>query len=204
MNYVKLAIAAAVLFAVYMFGHSVATNKGDAAMGKAKAEFAEERTAWAHERTEINAKALAALSDAKAKADQKEQELRAGFSKAEKQYQLRIKELENARNQADTRIADTGPDGGLWAPVEGTTCRPTGDSGNTANVSQATGSTGRLAGTLQCRLTTQVAQALVQITSDADKKTELLNKCIDSLAVPSTVLNPLPTDPVPSLQLQTN
>lgn len=201
MNYVKIAIAAAVLFAVYMFGHSVASNAGEAALGNANAAFgkersawADERTTWAHERTDLNAKALAALSDAKAKADQKEQELRAGFNKAEKQYQLRIKELENARNQADTLIADAGPDGGLWASVDAASCHPAGDSGNAANVPKAAGSSSRPADTLQCRLTTKVAQTLVQITSEADKKTELLNKCIDTLAVPPTVLNPSPPE----------
>lgn len=201
MNYVKLAIAAAILFAVYSFGHSVATDKGVAALNKAKAEFAvketewaDERTAWAHERTEINEKALKTLQAAHDKAAQQEQELRAGFNKAEKQYQLRIKELENARNQATTLIADNGPDGGLWAPVEAATCRPTGNGGDAASLPKAPGSTGGLTGTLQCRLTTKVAQALVQITSEADSKTELLNKCIDTLAVPPAVMNPLPSD----------
>lgn len=194
MNYIKLVVAAVALFLAYSFGHSVAESKGEAALNLAKSEFADERKTWADERAEINSKSLEAIRKTKEEAEAKEAQLRVGFNKAEKQYKLRIKELEDARKQADTLIADPGPDGGLWASVEAASCKPPGDSGDSSNVSKAAGSASRSADTLQCRLTTKVAQALVQIVSEADKKTELLNKCIDALAVPVNVLNPLPTD----------
>jgi hypothetical protein len=194
MNYVKLIVAAAIVVSAYGFGHSVATDKGEAKLKSAEADFWKEKQTWANERAELNNVALENLTRAKKEADQKEQELRMGFTNAEKKYQRRIKGLENAQNEANKRINDVSPTGGLWASIDAASCFTPGNGSNSANVPKTPGSSSGSAEPLQCRLTTTFAQALVKIATDADKQTELLNKCIDSLAVPPSVLNPLKPD----------
>lgn len=206
--YVKLGIAAAALIGSFWFGHSVAENAGEANLETAKAEFSIERAGWADERTkwaderakwanqiaELNAQAVDAIQREIALANAKEQKLRAEFARSEQKYQQRIKELENARKQADTIVADTGPSGGLWAPVDAATC--SAYSGGTAGATQAGNPTSGTPATLRCRLTTPTAQALVQIADESDKKVELLNRCIDRLNSQVNVLNPAePTQP---------
>ncbi len=166
-------------------GHYVAKVAGEREAARLVQEFGKERTAfqaekvaWAHERADLNRQAFAALSAEIAKARQAEDEMRKHFASTEKKYQARIKELENARKQADSIVDNPGPDGGLWAQVDRASCYSGGDA---ANLSKAAGAASGTATTLHCRLATPVAQTLVQMMDDSDKKVELLNRCIDRL-----------------------
>lgn len=170
-------------------GHYVAKVAGEREAARLVQEFGKERTAfqaekvaWAHERAEMNRQAFAALSAEIAKARQAEDEMRRHFASTEKKYQARIKELENARKQADSIVDNPGPDGGLWAQVDRASCYTPGSGGDAANLSKATGNADGAATTLRCRLATPVAKALVEIVDKADKQTELLNRCIGLLA----------------------
>lgn len=193
-TYIKIGLAIAVVAGAYAFGHSVATDKGEAALNKAKAEFSVERTEWANERTALSVEAAKALEAQVAAANTKEKEMRSAHRTAELKYQKRIKELEDARTKADIIIADTTPTGGLWINVEAATCTAPGSSQPRTSLSQATGSSERLASTLRCRIAEPDAKALVQIGHTADKRTELLNKCVATLNSQVDVLAPL--DPV--------
>ena len=199
---VKAGIAAAALLGAALVGfgagHWIAENAGEHKLAKAEKAFDDERTiwqndrtAWANERADINSKSLKAIQDAKADSERKEADLRLTFANNEKKYRQRIKELENAQTTANTLIDNPGPDGGLWASAYGPSCTASSGSGNAANVPSAPGPTSGFAGTVRCRLTTETSKALVQIMAEADKKTELLNKCIGTLTGQVNTLNPL-------------
>ena len=176
-------------------GHYVAKVAGEREAARLVQEFGKERTAfqgekvaWANERADLNRQAFAALSAEIAKARRAEEEMRKQFASTEKKYQARIKELENARKQADSIIDNPGPDGGLWASVDRSSCYPPGGDSNAADLSKAAGAASGTATTLRCRLATPVAQTLVQMMDDSDKKVELLNRCIDRLNAQVTTL----------------
>lgn len=191
--YVKLGIAAAALLGSFWFGHSVAESQGEADLMTAKAEFSverenwadervkfeQERTSWANQIAELNAQAVKAMQEQIAIAAAKEKRMREEFARAEQKYNQRIKELENARKQADTIVADTSPTGGLWAQIDAASC--TAGSGSSTDVPQARNPASGAPAALHCRLATPVAQTLVQMMDDSDKKVELLNRCIDRL-----------------------
>lgn len=167
-------------------GHYVAKVAGEREAARLVQEFGKERTAfqadkvaWAHERADLNRQAFAALSAEIAKARQAEDEMRRQFASTEKKYQARIKELENARKQADSIVDNPGPDGGLWAQIDAASC--TAGSGSSTDVPQARNPASGAPAALHCRLATPVAQTLVQMMDDSDKKVELLNRCIDRL-----------------------
>jgi len=167
-------------------GHYVAKVAGEREAARLVQEFGKERTAfqgekvaWANERADMNRRAFDALSNEIDKARRAEEEMRKQFASTEKKYQARIKELENARKQADTIVADTSPTGGLWAQIDAASC--TAGSGSSTDVPQARNPASGAPAALHCRLATPVAQTLVQMMDDSDKKVELLNRCIDRL-----------------------
>jgi hypothetical protein len=178
-------------------GHYVAKVAGEREAARLVQEFGKERTAfqgekvaWANERADMNRRAFDALSNEIDKARRAEEEMRKQFASTEKKYQARIKELENARKQADSIIDNPGPDGGLWASVDRSSCYPPGGDSNAADLSKAAGAASGTATTLRCRLTTPTAQALVEMMDQSDKHTELLNRCIGLLNAPLKILNP--------------
>lgn len=172
-------------------GHNIAKTAGEVKVAAVKADmhtaelaYERERQGWIADRAKMNADSLAALTKAHQEAADKEAAIRVGFSNAEKQYRKKIKELENAKSEAERRIVDNSPTGGLWVSVEGASCSGDtagGQSRGKADMSPPTGSTVGSPGALQCRLAQPLAQALVQIVSEADHRTELLNKCIGVL-----------------------
>jgi hypothetical protein len=216
MGYIQLIIAIGVAIGGYAFGHSSATKTGELKVAavqkqmtaereklkedfdKERKVFNTERQGWIAERAEMNASSLRALQKAHADAANKEANIRAGFAASEKAYKKRIKELEDAKKEADRRIDDNTIAGGLWVTVEGGSCsaHPSrGESGGAADMSASSGSAPGPSGSLQCRLTRPFAKALVEIVAEGDARTALLNKCIGSLSAQVSALNQLNQNP---------
>lgn len=208
MSLAKLGIIILIAFAGFLGGHYVASNKAIASEALAvkgvedqkkvvEETLATERRTWDKERADLNALAAKNLQIAHDEAAAKELAVRKAVRMTEAKYQSKLKELENERNQALNVATDNSPTGGLWIDVTSESCVASGSSSGAKadGVSKAGGPASGSSTYLRCRIAPEPAQALVKIADTSDHRTELLNKCINTLSDQQTILNPLEGPP---------